>query len=87
MDRLLKFRYKNWRGDDHEYVIKIDKDAPMKYSNGGNGVNSGWQISGDCIERDGALREGTPRRSFRLLDMRDVEEVYERAFNDDRKTY
>lgn len=79
---LLKFDYKNWRGDDHTYVIELNAKDPFNLTYKGESVRQhpehakkGWHISGACISRDGELRDGSPRRSFLLKDMRNVEEV------------
>lgn len=71
---LLKFRYVNWRGDDHEYVIepKLDDRAAISYRDGH------WCLSGMVVTRDGDPRPGmgpTRRRTFEIAKMRDIEEV------------
>lgn len=67
----LKFKYTNWRGDDHEYVI-----APEGVSYGT--PDQRWYLNGELILRDGDPREDmgpTRRRSFVIEDIRDPEKI------------
>lgn len=72
---LLKFWYENWKGRAYIYVIRLDPNKPMSYdSPAGSGQKTGWYLHGTCLSRDGAIRRGAPRRSFRLEDMKGLEE-------------
>lgn len=66
-----RFWYVNWRGDDHEYVISVEgielTSTPSEYA--------GWTVHGDVLYRDGQARDDTPRRSFLLEKIRDLEVV------------
>lgn len=75
---LLRFDYKNWKGEDHRYVIQLDerRGHAISFDTSRHMEHDpGWYIHGYCVERDGKVREGLPRRSFRLTDMRNIEEV------------
>jgi hypothetical protein len=71
---LLKFRYTNWRGEDHEYVIepRLGDRAAITHREGH------WCLSGMVVTRDGDPRpdmDPTRRRTFVLVGIRDLEEV------------
>lgn len=71
----LKFRYVNWRGDDHEYVIEKPELHPTHKA---RGDGTYWMISGQVVTRDGADRPemgDSRRRTFELVKMREIEEV------------
>jgi len=75
----LKFKYTNWRGNDHEYVISPERGGLEQYTATMTGRDgAAWMVSGDVVTRDGDVREGmgdNRRRSFELIKMRDIEEV------------
>ena len=78
--RHLKFKYVNWRGDDHEYVIEVEAVAYGKYDSAGadRGNPENWVIHGMVITRDGSSRPDmgpTRRRTFLLNKIRNPEEV------------
>jgi len=79
--RHLKFRYVNWRGDDHEYVIEVEAVAFGKYDSAGAGptVHTGnWVIHGAVLTRDGDTRPdlgNNRRRTFLISKIRNPEEV------------
>jgi hypothetical protein len=69
----LRFNYKNWRGEEHEYLIDPE---PHSLGLRWEGDHEGsWVISGRCLLRDGEQRPDWPRRTFKVVDMKDVEEV------------
>ena len=86
---LLRFKYVNWRDEDHEYVIEIpspsDQVAQPRVQWGlhpraGEQVthDAYWMVSGQVVTRDGDPRPDmgpTRRRSFELVRMRDIEEI------------
>jgi len=72
--KQLKFRYKNWRGVDHEYVVELtgagvgvddyNRDRPV--------------VHAEVVTRDGDRRPEigqNRRRTFVISEMRDMEEV------------
>lgn len=72
---LLKFKYINHKGDDHEYVIEptgVEFFAPSDPYAGSYAEH--WVLSGNTLERDGKARM-VGRRSFKLTELRDVEQV------------
>jgi hypothetical protein len=81
----LKFRYVNWRGDDHEYVI-IPSHRGVKSPPGFHASPTSMShdtnhlmLSGDVVTRDGDPRPDMDatgrRRSFVIVNMREIEEV------------
>lgn len=76
---LLKFRYTNWKGEEHEYVIEPEGISYSDYPPGEEPKR--WQLHGMVVTRDGDPRPqlshhpGERRRSFLLVGLRDVEEV------------
>jgi hypothetical protein len=84
--KLLKFDYKNWKGEEHTYVIALDmRDAfRMQFMKPGvlgrevSAEEMTWHVSGNVVTRDGDPRTEmgpTRRRSFILTKMRNIEEV------------
>lgn len=72
MKRRLKFKYTNHRGEDHDYVIEV---ISVEYlENPIAPLDIGWYLHGRCIERDGNKRKGHPVRSFKLTEIRSLEE-------------
>lgn len=74
----IKFKYTNWKGDDHEYVIQVESVEYGHYD--GSGINAdvrNWVLHGDVITRDGDSRDdmGTRRRTFLIEKIRDPEEI------------
>lgn len=73
----IKFKYVNWRGGDHEYIIDCESVEFGPYDNGGkNNGPSLWVLHGRLVTRDGDPRKDlytTRRRTFIMNDMRDVE--------------
>lgn len=77
---FLKFRYVNWRGNDHEYVIEPEPVLTLDRHNDEEGPF--WQIHGDVVTRDGDTRTEmmpTRRRSFKLVGMYDIEQFPSRT--------
>lgn len=77
---MLRFRYKNWKGNDHEYVIDPEKIEYGRYSAQGAAIDdeTNWVLHGFVVTRDGDLRPDmgpTRRRTFLLCQIRDLEEV------------
>jgi hypothetical protein len=71
MSSRLKFRYRNWRGVEHEYVIE-----PESVTFGT--PDHRWYLNGEVVTRDGDPRPEmgpTRRRSFHLAELCDVEEL------------
>lgn len=78
----LKFRYNNWRGDDHEYVIDVESVEFGPYDKGGGTPRPreqwAWVIHGDVVSRDGDTRPDmgpTRRRTFLITDIEELERV------------
>lgn len=65
---LLKFRYINWEGDEHEYIVD-----PQEILSAGQQ----FVIHATCLYRDGQKRDGELHRTFYLLGMKNLEEVWE----------
>ena len=78
-DKLLRFRYKNWKGNDHEYVIEPEKIEFGHYSAMGAAMGeTNWVLHGMVVTRDGDLRpdmEPSRRRTFLLTQIREPEEI------------
>jgi hypothetical protein len=75
MDQALKFKYKNWRGEHHTYIIDPEPGS-LVFKAPGSGVDeTSWTISGRCLMRDGEQRADWPRRTFKLSGMRDIEQI------------
>lgn len=77
----IEFRYLNWRGDEHTYVLRIES-IEFGYYGGHSepGNEEEWLMSGLNISRDGESRKnsptaGWPRRTFRMSEMREVKKV------------
>lgn len=73
----LRFKYINWRGDDHEYVIE-PIDGSLVFLPPNDDRPPAWAISGDLVTRDGNTRPelgDSRRRTFVLRAMRDIEEI------------
>jgi hypothetical protein len=66
----LKFRYVNWRGDEHVYIIEPEEKLSV--------TRGKLMLSGQVVTRDGDERKdmGNRRRSFELTGLRDVEEMW-----------
>jgi hypothetical protein len=74
---VWNFRYKNWKGVDHTYVIRVESIELSARGARIDGVpleGACWQVHGRCLKRDGQYREGQPRRSFLLAGIRDLRE-------------
>jgi hypothetical protein len=79
---LLKFRYKNHRGDEHEYIIRPERLHFDRCGCGPNPDELNWLISGWIVSRDGDRRQELilpqdRRRSFVLYNMKCIDEVNE----------
>jgi hypothetical protein len=76
---VIKFRYTNWRGVEHIYVIQPESIEFGPYDNDGRkeGGLKHWVLHGNVVTRDGDPRpEMNPRRrTFLLVDIFDMEEV------------
>src|SRR3954447_13974728 len=75
----LKFKYTNWRGDDHEYILEPEPEslAAHDYPLEDGNYEFHWNLSGEVITRDGDPRDemgDTRRRSFVIASMREIEE-------------
>jgi hypothetical protein len=72
--KQLKFRYTNWRGDDHVYVVEP--------TGAGTGIDD-YNRDRPVIHAEVVTRDGDPRpemgdnrrRTFVIAEMRDIEEV------------
>lgn len=83
--KLLRFRYKNWKGQEYEYVIAPDRNPGTRLQYLSPGVPDRdydalptWHLSGSIVTRDGDPRVEmgpTRRRSFILTRMQNIEEV------------
>jgi hypothetical protein len=81
----LRFDYTNWRGDHHNYVIMPDTvnaavSGALTYRRpNADDTDEAWMLHGMIITRDGDKREelvgANRRRSFKLCDIRNLEEV------------
>ena len=68
---VVFFRYKNWRNENHDYVISVEEFALGPYDEGGTHGNPNdlqWVMHGNVVTRDGDARDkmGTRRRTFLL---------------------
>lgn len=77
----IKFCYKNWRGNYHEYVIE-PKTVEFGYYHGDvNGDDEGpmWLLHGELLTRDGDERTdmGDRRRSFIVGKIDELERVHQ----------
>lgn len=75
---LLKFRYVNHNDEEHTYVIKPE---PGLHFLPGSALRpqlaeKHWSISGHVLTRNGEDRNNV-RRTFVLVKMQDLEEVFE----------
>lgn len=71
---LLKFRYVNWRGRRHEYVVEPIGIELFERQ----GAGTHWTLHANVVTRDGDPRPEmgpTRRRSFMMTGIRDLEEV------------
>jgi hypothetical protein len=76
----VRFRYQNWRGEDHEYIVYPESFEFGPYDESGkhgniNPEDKTWVFHGNVLSRDGEQRVETPRRTFLLSKMREVERV------------
>lgn len=70
----LKFRYTNWRGEEHTYVVRLESLEIGPYGDAGRRENNEptWVLHGHVLYRDGEWRGG--RRTF-ILDKIKTEDV------------
>lgn len=77
--KLVKFLYRNWRGDLHWYVVKPESIEFGPHDNHGTGARPesewNWVFHGEVVTRDGDARPdmGTRRRSFLMGTMERLE--------------
>jgi hypothetical protein len=77
--KLVRFRYRNWKGDMYTYAIKPESIELAVYDHStGRQVESGeptWLFHGEVVTRDGDTRPdmGTRRRTFALYKMEALE--------------
>lgn len=75
--KLLKFRYVNWKGNEHEYVIKPEI-LSLQFTRLQSDEEI-WTISGTVVTRDGDPRTidmmGNRRRTFNITGLKDVVET------------
>lgn len=75
----IRFRYVNWRGDEHEYVIDVESIEYGRYDAGGYGQGQRlqWVLNGFVVTRDGEERRDEKgnqmRRTFMLDGITDPE--------------
>lgn len=92
--RILRFQYKNWRGDEHEYVVDFGHpgtNCTLELDDMGDPENEGIDaterethllLSGHVITRDGDPRpemDPSRRRSFLVREMRNIKPAEETA--------
>jgi hypothetical protein len=84
MAQCLQFKYRNWRGDKHTYLVLPEPLLTFaKHGDGsGEGLNDDptWQLHGLVVERDGEPHPGAEagfylRRSFKVGDLRKLRVV------------
>ena len=77
--QIVLFRYRNWHGHDHLYVVRVES---IEYQP----KEKAFTLSGRCLLRDGARRlepdsvgggKHSPRRTFEITGLRDFEVVLE----------
>jgi hypothetical protein len=73
MATLLKFKYINHRGEDHEYILEPTDFLFIGIFSSKNPEREGWSIIGKVIKRDDQYRGVI--RSFAITKMRDIEEL------------
>jgi hypothetical protein len=77
--KLVKFLYRNWKGDLHWYVVKPESIELGPYDQHGSGARPveeyQWVFHGEVVTRDGDTRPdmGTRRRSFLMGTMERLE--------------
>ena len=72
-ERRLRFRYWNWHGDDHQYVITPESMQLGSYDIGGTheGKPLNFVMHGTVETRD--MRPHPGRRTFIVAKMREIE--------------
>lgn len=70
----LQFTYTNWHGRKHTYLVRPER---INASCGPGNAEYAKRIvlHGLMLEKDGAHFPFPPRRTFKLVDMRDMKEV------------
>lgn len=86
---VIQFRYINWRGEEHIYVIDVEsiEFAPYGPATDVDDIKPQWVMNGHVVTRDGKPRGPTHhdrnkerqanRRTFLIEKMEDVVEVVE----------
>lgn len=84
MLQTIRFRYRNWRDEDHLYEVDVESFQFGPWHKGGLIPNAPkeahvWVLHGHVVTRDGMVRvnPGGTRRTFILSDIRDLEIVDE----------
>lgn len=71
----LRFKYTNYKGESHIYVVEPQKIHWTQV----RGKKLGWYLVGLCVKKNGESRyvqnEGFPIRSFLLLDIELLQEA------------
>ena len=70
-NKLMRFEYTNWRGEDHEYVVRPESLDCVNYMHGKDKELMVWVMHAWVITRDKESRPG--RRTFILNGLRNVE--------------
>jgi hypothetical protein len=66
--KLVKFLYRNWKGELHWYVIQPESIEFAVFGDPNSGQDPEWIFHGQVLTRDNDPRTdmGTRRRSFKL---------------------
>jgi hypothetical protein len=72
---LVKFRYQNWHGDTHWYVVKPESIEFGVPGDPHSGNEREWLFHGETVTRDGDTRPdmGARRRTFLLYGIERLE--------------
>lgn len=73
--KKLSFRYENWRGGEHLYVVIPEsiQFREIETSYYSRSLELHWVLHAFVFSRDGKLRRG--RRSFILSNLKEITEV------------
>jgi hypothetical protein len=79
--QVVRFRYVNWRNEDHLYEVDVESFQFGPYAKGGfdPGAPHVWVMNAHVVKRDDTIRvnPGGTRRTFLVSDIRDLEIVSE----------
>lgn len=72
----LQFTYTNWHGRKHTYLVRPERiDASCGLQTGNAEYDGHIVLHGLMLEKDGARFSFPQRRTFKLVELRDMKEV------------